>query len=269
MGRRVTCRHRRIGETFHRCDCAGLVRASELIDEERAAEVRVARRFCHDRSVAEGVNEARVRDEAGRSPTFEPSEGAAHAGIKSEQLFFAGFRGHADAIWWIEAEDARLHAVHGGQHALDVFRIQRTYVLLRDDDRLLVRWTCEPNGPEVSHHVGNSSGINIECEDARHGAGKEVGRLDRQIFERGEMTQRKIHRSTDGSAGREAGRFDRNRASTCHRIDERLRARVPAREHDQLRSHRLAQRSRSHDHAGAAAMPRSSSDVDAHHRAGL
>src|SRR5439155_22275743 len=150
----------------HRC-------GQRNLDEERAAEVGVARRFCHDLSVAEGVNEARVRDEAGRPPTFEPREGAAHAGIKSEQLFFAGFRGHADAIWWIEAEDARLHAVHGGQHALDVFRIQRTYVLLRDDDRLLVRWTCEPNGPEVSHHVGNSSGINIECEDARHGAGKE------------------------------------------------------------------------------------------------
>jgi len=74
MGRRVPCRHRRIGETLHRCDCAGLVRASEPIDEERAAEDRVARRFCHDRSVAEGVNEARVRDEAGRSPSFEPSE---------------------------------------------------------------------------------------------------------------------------------------------------------------------------------------------------
>ena len=136
---------------------------------------------------------------------------------------------------------------------------------------MTIDFSCDgpvsPTARRFPHHVGNSSGINIECEDARHGAGKEVGRLDRQIFERGEMTQRKIHRSTDGSAGREAGRFDRNRASTCHRIDERLRARVPAREHDQLRRDRLAQRSRSHDHAGAAAMPRSSSDVDAHHRA--
>src|SRR2546427_11182617 len=80
--------------------------------------------------------------------------------------------------------------LHGGQQALDVLRIQRTYVLLRDDDRLLGRWTCEPNGPEVSHHVVNSCGINIVCEDARHGAGIEIGRFDWPIFGRGEVTQR-------------------------------------------------------------------------------
>ena len=113
---------------------------------------------------------------------------------------------------------------------------------------------------------GMSRGIDVEREDARHGTGEEVGRLDRQILERGEMAQREIHRSANGRTHREAGRLDRNRASSRHRIDERLRPRVPAREHDQLRRHRLAQRRRPHDHARAAAMPRSPADVDADNR---
>src|SRR5207249_3229406 len=134
------------------------------------------------------------------------------------------------AIWRIEAENSWLHVVRGGQHAVDAFRIERTQVLLRDDDRLLMRWTCEPGGPKVSHHVRNASGIQIECENAGHGSGKKVGCLDRQILERREMTQRKIHWSSDGSPDSEACRFDGNRASSCHRIDERLGPRVPARE---------------------------------------
>ena len=81
------------------------------------------------------------------------------------------------------------------------------------------------------------------------------------------MAQWEIHRSADGRTDREAGRLDRNRASSRHGIDERLRPRVPAREHDQLRRHRLAQGRRSHDHARTAAMSRSQADVDAYDRA--
>src|SRR5216684_2744664 len=61
------------------------VRASELVEEERAAEVGVARGFCHNRSVTEGVDETRIRDEAGCSPTLEPGECTAHIGIEGEE----------------------------------------------------------------------------------------------------------------------------------------------------------------------------------------
>ena len=73
-------------------------------------------------------------------------------------------------------------------------------------------------------------------------------------------------RATNGGAGREAGRLDRNRGAASHGIDEGLGARVPARQHDQLRRHRLAQRRRPGGHARAAAMPRPAADVDADDR---
>ncbi len=108
--------------------------------------------------------------------------------------------------------------------------------------------------------------VDVERDDLRHGSGKQVGRFVRQILERGEMAQREIRRATNGGADREAGRLDRNRGAAGHGIDERLGARVPARQHDQLRRHRLAQRRRPGGHARAAAMPRSAADVDADDR---
>src|SRR5204862_182145 len=82
-------------------------------------------------------------------------------------------------------------------------------------------------------------------KDARHSAGEEVGRLDWKILEGSEATYREIHRFPNGGADRQASGLDRNCAASGHRIDERLGARVPTGEHDQLRGHRLAQRRRS------------------------
>jgi hypothetical protein len=92
---------------------------------------------------------------------------------------------------------------------------------------------------------------------------KQVGCVARQIGERGEMALRKIHGATNGRAGREAGGLDRNRGAASHGIDKGLGARVPARQHDQLRRQRLAQGRRSGRHARATAMPRPAADVDA------
>ena len=111
------------------------------------------------------------------------------------------------------------------------------------------------------------SGVDVERDDLRHGPGEQVGRLVRQTLERGEMAHRQIRRATNGGAHREAGRLDRNRGASSHGIDERLGARVPARQQDQLRRHRLAQRREPGGHARAAAMPRAAADVDADHRA--
>ena len=96
--------------------------------------------------------------------------------------------------------------------------------------------------------------------------GEEVGRFVRQTLERAEMAQREIRRVTNGSAHREAGRLDRNRCASSHRIDERLGSRIPARQHDQLRRERLAQRREPGGHPRATAMTRAAAHVDAHHR---
>ena len=112
---------------------------------------------------------------------------------------------------------------------MDVVRGQRPHILPCDDNGILVRSPRQPGRAEIPHHVRNSRLIRVKCEDAWHGAGKEVGRFAGQTLERGKMRQRKIGRSANGCAYREPGRLNRNRASPRHGIDERLRARVPAR----------------------------------------
>ena len=138
--------------------------------------------------------------------------------------------------------------------------------MLRDDDGVLVRGTGQPGGAKVAHHRGNAFRVGVECDDLRYGSGKQVRRVVRQTLERGEMALREIRRATNGGAGREAGRLDRNRGASSQRIDEGLSARVPARQHDQLRRHGFAQRRRPGGHARATPMPRSAADVDANHR---
>ena len=122
-----------------------------------------------------------------------------------------------------------------------------------------------PGGAQVAHHRGNALGVGVERDDFRHGPGEQVGRFVRQTPERGEMAQREIRRVTNGGAHREAGRLDRNRGASSHRIDERLGSRVPARQHDQLRRERLAQRREPGGHARATSMTRAAAHVDAHH----
>ena len=79
-------------------------------------------------------------------------ESAAQVGIESEQLVLAFLRTHAHAIRRIEAEDTGLHVACRRQHTRDVLWIQLTHILLRDDDRVLVRWACQSGGAQVSHH---------------------------------------------------------------------------------------------------------------------
>jgi hypothetical protein len=77
---------------------------------------------------------------------------------------------------------------------------------------------------------------------------------------------REIRGATNSGASCEARRLDRNRRAASHRIDQRLGSRVPARQHDQLRRHRLAQGRKPGGHARAASMPRPAADVNADHR---
>ena len=128
-----------------------------------------------------------------------------------------------------------------------------------------VRGTGQSRRAQVAHHRGNALGVGVERDDCCHGPWEQVGRFVRQTPERGEMAQREIRRVTNGSAHREAGRLDRNRGTSSHRIDERLGSRVPARQHDQLRRERLAQRRESGGHARATSMTRAAAHVDTNH----
>src|SRR5205807_1319046 len=151
---------------------------------EGAAQLGVARGFRHDGSAAEGLDELRIRYEACRAPAFEACEGATYSGVEVEQLLFAFLAAHAHAIRRIETEDARIHVACGRQHARNVFRSQRPYILLRDDDRVFVRRAGESGGPEVPNHGGNSSGVHVERENTRHCTWEQVRSLNRQIVER-------------------------------------------------------------------------------------
>ena len=110
-------------------------------------------------------------------------------------------------------------------------------------------------------HAASASSATI----CAHGPGEQVGRVVGQPAERSEMAPRKFRRATNGRAHREAGRLDRNRGASSHRVDEWLGARVPARQHDQLRRERLAQRREPGGHARATSMTAAAADVDAHH----
>ena len=92
---------------------------SQLVHEKRAAEVCVARRLRHGWCAGEGLHEVRVGDETGRAPAAEAREGAAHVRVEREQRLFTVLRADAHSIRRVEAEDARPHVAHGGQHALD------------------------------------------------------------------------------------------------------------------------------------------------------
>src|SRR5437016_1619709 len=115
---------------------------------------------------------------------------------------------------------------------MNIIRSEGTDVLTCDDDRILVRRACELCGAQVSDHRGYSLGIDIKSENAWHRARKQIWRLDSQVFECGQMLKRELDRSPNSGADCESGRFDRNRASSCHRVDQRLDARIPSREHD-------------------------------------
>lgn len=69
-----------------------VIAASQFVHEKCAAEVCVTRGFRHRWSVTKGVYESRVCDEAGRAPTFEAREGAAHVRIESEELVLSFLR---------------------------------------------------------------------------------------------------------------------------------------------------------------------------------
>src|ERR1051326_2320243 len=77
--------------------------------EEGAAEISVARGFGQCRTVAESIDEAGIRHEAGRPPALEAPKRSPDVGIESEQLVITFLRTHAHAIGRIKAEDARLH----------------------------------------------------------------------------------------------------------------------------------------------------------------
>ena len=110
---------------------------------------------------------------------------------------------------------------------------------------------------------GSTVGVDIQGKNARHRPREKVRRLHRQPVECRQVAERQVGRLPDGGADREACGLDRNRAPAGHRIHEHLRPRVPPRQHDQLRGHRLAQRGGSSGNPCASPMPRAEPDVDA------
>src|SRR4051812_15675051 len=115
-----------------------------------------------------------VRDETGRAPTAEAREGTARVSVEREQLLFAVLPTDAHAIRRVEAENARPHVAHSGQHALDVVWRQLSNVILSDDDGVFVCRTGQPGGAKVAHHRGNGFCVGVERDYLRHGSWKQV-----------------------------------------------------------------------------------------------